>query len=157
MKHPPKLRTIGRREKIGLPEVDIPEIEAKVDTGAYTSALHFSELEVVEVKGRKRLRVVLLDDSYHAFHGKPVYFDYFKTKIIKNSFGQSEERFVVTTAVYLFDELIETDFSLSNRSDLRYPILLGRKFLRKRYQVDVSRTNVSDKWRKKKGNLPKGN
>lgn len=140
-------RVIGRAEQIGLPDVFIPEIEAKVDTGAFTSALHYSELDLVPHKGKVCLRVVLLDDSHHAFHGKPVFFDQFEKKIIRNSFGQTEERFVVTTRVHIFNEDILTEFSLSNRSDLRYPVLLGRKFLKRRFVVDVGKTNRSDKWR----------
>lgn len=54
-----------------------------------------------------------------------------------------EERYVITTGVLIFNKLIKTEFSLTDRSAMKYPILLGRKFLVKRFIVDVSLVNLS--------------
>jgi hypothetical protein len=67
----------------------------------------------------------------------------FKEKKIKSSFGQIEERFVIKTKIKLFDRVIRAEFSLSDRTEMKYPILLGRKLLRNRFIVDVSLYNLS--------------
>ena len=58
--------------------------------------------------------------------------------------GEVQERYVIRAVVRLFGEDFETEFSLSDRSDMRYPVLLGRSLLRQgRFVVDVMRRNVS--------------
>ena len=60
-----------------------------------------------------------------------------------------EQRFVISTFIRLFEEDIHLDITLADRSLMEYPVLLGRKLLKKRYIVDVSRTNQSLKERLK--------
>lgn len=59
-----------------------------------------------------------------------------------------EERYVITTDILIFNKRIKTEFSLSDRSTMKYPILLGRKLLAKRFVVDVAVTNLSFKNKK---------
>ena len=148
MKRPAK-RTLGRRELIDFPAFGLVGVEAKVDTGAYTSALHCADIRVetgVETGGETRpvLHVRLLDPDHPAFDGQPLTFADFSLRDIRSSNGEVQERYVIRAVVRLFGEDFETEFSLSDRSDMRYPVLLGRSLLRQgRFVVDVGRRNVS--------------
>jgi hypothetical protein len=143
-------RTIGRIDKIDLPGMNVFNVEAKVDTGAYTSSIHCSDIHVIKEENRQKLSFHILDDSIPGLIQREFITEDYKRKLIKNSFGHSEERFIIKTQVLIFGQLIETHFSLSNRDNMKYPILLGRRFLRKRFVVDVARKNLSYSRKQKK-------
>ncbi|MDZ7646224.1 MAG: RimK/LysX family protein [Cytophagales bacterium] len=62
---------------------------------------------------------------------------------MKNSFGEAELRYVIKTSIKIYDHLIRAEFSLSNRGNLRFPVLLGRKILRDRFLIDVTKKDLS--------------
>jgi hypothetical protein len=63
--------------------------------------------------------------------------------MIRNSFGVAELRYVIELRLVLFGEIIQTEFSLADRQQLRFPVLLGRRLLRNRFVVDVAQKNLS--------------
>lgn len=145
-----KKLTIGRRELVNFPELQLFEIEAKVDTGAYTSALHCTDIREERLPdGRLVIRFNLLDDSHPQYNHRPFEFHEFAVRDIKNSFGDIQQRYVIKTAIQVFDTIIEAEFSLSDRSDMRYPVLIGRMLLNRNFIVDVSRKYVAYKRRLK--------
>ncbi len=77
----------------------------------------------------------------------------YKKRRVKNSSGSSEQRFVVETTIVIFEEEYPITLSLSERSDMKYPILLGRKLLNKRFIVDTSKQNLSHKMKRKKNKI----
>jgi hypothetical protein len=139
---------IGRSDKIDLPDFGVSDISAKIDTGAYTSAIHSVNPKVSGTK-KKVLAFSIVDPGNSEVKGQRYHTEDFTEKIIRNSFGQIEKRYVIKTNILIFNKIIETQFSLSNRSEMRHPILLGRKFLKKGFVVDVSRFNLSYKIKKK--------
>lgn len=140
-------RIVGRRELVDFPQFQLWGVEAKVDTGAYTSAIHCSNIHLAtDADGRQRLHVQLLDPSHPDFDGRPMEFEEFGLRDIKSSNGDVQERYVIRAILRIFGEDFNTEFSLSDRSDMKYPVLLGRRLLRHgRFVVDVSRRNVSSK------------
>ena len=140
-------RIVGRRELVDFPQFQLWGVEAKVDTGAYTSAIHCSNIHLVtDAAGCQRLHVQLLDPSHPDFEGKPMEFADFSLRDIKSSNGEVQERYVIRAILRIFGEDFDTEFSLSDRSDMKYPVLLGRLLLRHgRFVVDVTRRNVSSK------------
>ena len=144
------MEIIGRSDRVDLPELGLLDIHAKIDTGAYTSSLHCSHVSVIDGK----LEFVLLDDEHPEFTGMKFSVEEFTQREIKNSFGVSELRYIIFTDIVIFGEVIHAAFSLSDRDNLKFPILLGRTILRKRFLVDVARTNLSFKQKRKK-NHPK--
>ena len=130
--------TIGRREYIDFIEWGLASIEAKVDTGAYGCALHCHHIEIVEIKGKKLLSFRLLDPSHPEYDEREYLAKEFRDKRVKSSSGQWEHRYTVVTGIKLGRETYEVEFSLTDRSEMKYPVLLGRKFLKKRFLVDVS-------------------
>lgn len=138
-----KLRIIGRRDRIDLPGLGYWDIKAKVDTGAYGSAIHCSHIKVVRRKGKNCLSFMLLDPEHPEFREEVHFAAHFSEKMVKNSSGEGEQRYIIKTEVVVFGKSITTDFSLTDRRDMKYPILLGRKFLRRRFMVDVRQKDLS--------------
>lgn len=136
---------IGRNEIIDLPSLQLFQVEAKIDTGANTSAIHYSRAEVIERGGKRVLHFNLLDPTHPQFNDKDFYAENFQQREVKNSFGDSEMRYIITTDVKIFDKIWTTELSLSNRGNLKFPILLGRRLLRQGFIVDVTKTKVSFK------------
>ena len=92
------------------------------------------------------LVVNLLDPGHEGADGRPLNFADFVLRDIRSSNGEVQERYVIRAAVQLYGELFEAEFSLSDRSDMKYPVLLGRSLLRQgRFVVDVARRNLSYK------------
>lgn len=126
--------TIGRLEHIALPGLGIARVEAKVDTGAYRSAIHYQRVHVRSVDGVKRLVV-----TFHmGGQRKTKAFKVYKRVAVKSSNGEVSKRYLISTTVRLNGHAVRTQFTLFDRSDMKYQVLLGRKFLRGRFVVDVS-------------------
>lgn len=136
-------RIIGRAELIDFPEWNLYNINAKIDTGAYTSSLHCHHIERIEEDGKEYVRFDLLDPSHETYNDKLLKLPIFKSKMVKSSNGVSEERFIVRTKLRLLDKELEAELSLTDRSEMRYPVLIGRKLIKGHFIVDVSKKYLS--------------
>ncbi len=143
-------KIIGRKEKISLPELGLKLVWAKVDTGAYTSSVHAEEIREEKVDGKKVLSFQVLLPGHKNFTGKRVTFENYREKIVKNSFGQVEKRYMIETEMELAREKFIAEITLTDRSSMKNAILLGRKILRNRFLVDVSGINLAKVYRTKK-------
>jgi hypothetical protein len=140
-------KVIGRRETVDFPDLGLSGIIAKIDTGAYTTALHCHNIHVREEGGRRVLCFQPLDPAQPAFTGEEKCFTDFSEKHIKNSFGEVEHRYIIKTRVRIARKVIKSVISLTDRGNMRYPVLIGRKLLKSRFVVDVSELCL---WEKKK-------
>jgi hypothetical protein len=127
-----QIKIIGRREFIDFPLLGISTIEAKIDTGAYTSAIHCDEITVIKNSNGKDILIFKLSPT------ETHECDSFSKKIIKNSFGEMEERYVIKTIIHIGKKKINTIISLTNRDNMRYPVLIGRRAIKGKFLVDVS-------------------
>lgn len=143
-------KIIGRKEKITLPELGLNLVWAKIDTGAYTSSLHAEDIREEEMDGKKVLKFQILMPKHQKFTGKTLVFEKYREKKVKNSFGQAEVRYLIETKIQLAGETYRAEFTLTDRSSMKNSILLGRKILRGKFLVDVSKTNLGKTYRKKK-------
>lgn len=146
IKKRPEKRLLGRRERIDLPALGLRGVVAKVDTGAYTSAIHCADLHLAAdpATGQPVLHVRLLDPEHPATDGQPLAFHEFAERNIRSSNGEVQARYVIRTVVRLYGEDFSAEFSLADRSDLKHPVLLGRSLLRQgRFVVDVARRDVA--------------
>lgn len=134
---------IGRKEDIDLPKLKLKDLDAKVDTGAYTSSLHCHHIKVKEIDGTKFLTFKLLDPEHASYQKKIFKFKNFERKYVKSSNGQKELRYVIKTTLRIYGIDIETEFSLTDRSSMKHPVLLGRKFINQGFIVDVSKKNIA--------------
>ncbi len=144
------LRTIGRRDLVDLPGLQLLEIDAKIDTGAYTSALHVKQIEAFDKEGEPWVRFKLDHPHHPAFNNKMIKMPVFAHKHIKSSTGQAEMRYIVRTQIVLFGRRYLAEFSLTDRSKMDFPVLLGRKLLYRKFIVDVTQKNLSFKHKVKR-------
>lgn len=129
------LEVIGRTMKLSFPEIDLDKISAKVDTGAYTSSIHCGSIEKI---GEKQVRCIFLDADSRGYSGKSYTFDIVKEVNVKSSNGIKERRIVIQTKVVVNEKEFDIYLTLTDRKDMKFPVLLGRKFLKNRFLVDVS-------------------
>jgi hypothetical protein len=134
-------QVIGMTDVTDLPDLGLFGVEAKVDTGAYTSALHCKDVRLVESEQGTLLSFCIIQHS--SALPQRFYSDTFTERTIRNSFGVAERRYVIKTKIVLFGRRIRAEFTLADRERMRYPILLGRKLLKNRFVVDVSQKNLS--------------
>lgn len=136
------LRHIGWREKVDIPELSLTGIRTKVDTGARTSVLHCRAIELVTRGGQNYVSFRPLEEGYPGGHHTCI-MPLHAERTIKNSFGQLEHRYVILTRIYMFGEMVDIELSLRDRSGMRFPMLLGRSFIRGKFIVDVGKFNLS--------------
>lgn len=146
------METIGRTDRADFPELSLTDINVKVDTGAFSSTIHSHHIKEVIGEGDDHIEFQLLDPTHPKYTGEVFRTKKYHKRAVKNSFGKSEVRFFVDTLIILFGEEYPIELSLSERSDMKYPILIGRKLLSRRFVVDTSKKNLSFK---KKGNMNK--
>lgn len=143
-----KRHTLGRTERVDLPLWNIENIEAKIDTGAFTSSVHCHHIEEVHKSGATFIQFNLLDPEHPAYNEQLFVFPIHDKREVKSSNGQTELRYFVKTKILLFGNEYDIELSLTDRSEMKFPILIGRKFIRRNhFLVDVTKKNQSLKQR----------
>ena len=138
------LKIIGRTELVDLPEWSFNDLEAKIDTGAYTSSLHCHHLDPFEKEGERWVRFYLLDPDHEAYNEQKIEMPIHDQREVKSSNGEIELRYFVQTRILFYDQEYLIEFSLADRSAMKFPLLIGRKFLKKGpFIVDITQTNLS--------------
>ena len=132
--HEPKV--IGRHVRVSLPELGVKNVRAKVDTGAYSGAFHAEKIcEVPAKNGKTHLR-------FKVSKGKMVEFADFHTRKVISSSGHVSERYAITTPIEIQGQAYPIVLTLTDRSSMKRPMLIGRSFLRTHgYLVDVTKIN----------------
>lgn len=120
------VKLFGMCEYVSIPELKLYNILAKVDTGAYSGALHCSKIEEVvrESDGKKILKFT---PSYNHSHSMEI--EKYARSYIRSSTGHREKRYLFDTIIVIKEVEYKVRIGLSNRSDMSYEILLGRRFL----------------------------
>ena len=140
-----RLEVIGRLERIDFPDWDLFDIDAKIDTGAYTSSLHCHHIEPFKKEGKPYIKFNLLDPSHNIYNDKLFKLPIYDTKMIKSSNGETEERFIIKTTIHILGRSYEVELSLTDRSEMKYPVLIGRKLISGNFIVDVSKKYLAKK------------
>lgn len=132
---------IGWRECVGLPEIGLPAIEAKIDTGARTSALHAEDVETFTRDGVPWVRFhVPHGDRLHAADCTAPLVD---LRHVKNTSGEPEERLVIETMLRLNKRHWRIEVTLADRTNMTLPLILGRTALRRhRVLVDPGKSHL---------------
>ncbi len=130
---------IGRNELIGFPKYELTHVPAKVDTGAYRSAIHATN--IVEKNGV--LTFTILDGHVQSPElRQTISTDKYRKVRVTNSFGVREERYEVKLRIKLGHRVFNASFSLADRSRNAFPVLIGREMLNGRFIVDTSVVRV---------------
>jgi len=128
--------TLGWEEWVALPDLGLPAVLAKVDTGAKTSSLHAFMIEPYGREGARRVRF-----GIHPIPERPDIQIYCSGELIDqreitSSNGESEWRYVIRTPIRIGDEEWPIEISLTNRESMQYRMLIGRSALRQNITVD---------------------
>ncbi|MCD4757839.1 MAG: RimK/LysX family protein [Arcobacteraceae bacterium] len=132
-------KIVGKRELISIIDLELFDLDAKVDTGADSNALHCDHIDIVG----DTVSFTLLDEVHEAYHGKRMTFPIYKIKKVKSSNGQLQERPAIKVSVNFMGKKYKSVISLTNRADMKYPMLIGRRFLSGKFLVDVSKEYLS--------------
>lgn len=133
---------IGWKEWCALPELNIREIKAKIDTGACSSALHAEVLSITEYGGQKFIRFKIFPHQGDRYAPKICKARLIANRFVMSSSGHREKRFVIRTKVTVGKTTFSTDITLTDRSPLRFRMLLGRLALRKNFLIDPGKSHL---------------
>lgn len=136
--------TIGRFDKADFPGLDLENIAVKVDSGAYTSSIHCNNIK--EEKGI--LKCTFLDEEHPLYNGRTYRFSDYDIVFVKSSNGIVQKRYQIPTTITIFGKTRKISLSLSSRQEMRFPVLLGRKFITRKFVVDTEYYDLSFKQKK---------
>ena len=146
----PAQATIGWREWAALPDLNLPAIKAKIDTGARTSALHAFLIEPYAADGIDMLRFLIHPIQHnHGFQVEchaPVH-DF---REVTDSGGHREMRYVIQSKVVIGENAWPIELTLTNRDTMRFRMLLGRRAMENRFVVDPGASYVNGRLRPRK-------
>jgi len=124
---------IGAVETVTIRELNNYRVHAKIDTGAKSSSLHCDTIRLekgivqFEIHGKGHA-------SPHHTYEMPAAM----IETVRSSNGIAQQRIFVKMTVEIGSTAVETLVSLTDRSSMKYPMLIGRRFLAGRFLVDCS-------------------
>lgn len=128
---------IGWSECVDLPDLGLSRIKAKIDTGAATSSIHATRVNPLMVDGQ------LIVEFWFRAHRREPARKYrapgVELRHIKSSNGAVELRYVIETTMILGNVRWRGHMTLANRTTMTFPILIGRRALRRGFRVDCRR------------------
>ena len=136
---------IGNCEWCAFPELGIPAIKARVDSGAKTSCLHAFDIELFERDGASWVRFEvhpLQKNQRVSFAREAKVVDRRK---VKSSSGEVEKRYVITSRLEIGESGWPVELTLTNRDSMGYRMLLGREAMRGRVIIDPDETYLLGK------------
>lgn len=125
---------------MSLPDLNIDHIKCKVDTGARTSALHAFLVEPLVEDGKQRVRFGIRPLQSDPSIEHICLADVLEERIVADSGGHRERRFVIETSIVVCGEPITAEVTLTGRETMRFRMLLGRTALCGRFRVDSARS-----------------
>lgn len=132
-------KIVGRVDKVDFSELNLFNIAVKIDTGAYTSAIHCSKI----IEENDTLKCTFESKGHPNFNSKEIIFKNYTYTDVKSSNGFKENRFKIKSEVVFFGKKYKINLTLSTRDDMKFPVLIGRQFLNKKFLVDVDLENQS--------------
>lgn len=139
----PDLKCIGWREWVSLPQLGVPSIKAKIDTGARTSALHVSHIH--RIPGTNRIEFKIHPLQKHSQPETIATAEMIEERSIKSSNGETSLRPVILTDLKVGDRSFPIELTLVNRDMMGFRMLLGREAIRKRYLVNPGKSFLTNK------------
>lgn len=133
-------KTIGWREWVQMPELGVPEIKAKVDTGADNASLHAFNIEVFDNDGLPHVRFEVHPRQRRAKPSILCTAPLVSQRKVKNPGGRREMRPVIRTSLVVGGEEIDALVNLTTRDEMTFRLLLGRQTIRGKFVVDPGRS-----------------
>lgn len=130
------LGVIGWREWVGLPELGVHRIKAKIDTGARSSALHVFDIEPFQRDGRKMVRFVVAAEQRTRHDSTPAEAELIDERVVRSSGGHEQHRPVIMTQLTIGGRTWPIELTLTRRDEMGFRLLVGRQAIRRRFLVD---------------------
>lgn len=125
-----KLLTLGWREWVSLPDLGLPAIKAKIDTGARTSAIHASNIERFRHEnGDDWVSFIVMPIQRITGITRQCQAPLVDIRKVTDSGGHSEERFFISTQLVIGEQTRTVEITLAQRTDMLFRMLLGRTTL----------------------------
>lgn len=151
-----RLPTIGWREWVGLPDLGIRQIKAKVDTGARSSSLHAFDVQVFERDGAKWVRFQIHPAQRNDTKVVEAEAKVLEFRSVRSSSGKAALRPVILTHVELLGISWPIELTLASRDKMGFRMLLGREAFRGKFLVDAGKSYFGGKpVRRKKKSISK--
>jgi hypothetical protein len=144
-----KRTMIGWREWVGLPDLGIHLIKAKIDTGARTSALHAFSLRPFVSGNKQKISFDIHPYQHDNQETVTCTADIVDKRLVTDSGGHTEERYVIETPITVSDQTWSIEITLTERESMLFRMLLGRSAIRKRFLINPGRSFVATKAIKK--------
>jgi hypothetical protein len=144
-----ELPLIGWREWLALPQLSLPTLKAKIDTGARSSSLHVDVVEEFQRDGATWLRFFVATGRRGAVDVRceaPA----FDRRAVTDSGGHVTSRWFIRTAVRLAGVEWDAEINLTNRGNMMFPMLLGRSAIGGRFRVDPQLSYACGRPRRRK-------
>lgn len=141
---------LGWREWVALPDLGLPAIKAKVDTGARTSALHAFLIEPYQRDGVDMLRFLIHPIQQNQAFSVECHCPVYDFREVTDSGGHREMRYVIQSRVVIGGAGSTVELTLTNRDTMRFRMLLGRRAMEGRFVVDPEASYVNGKLRARK-------
>ena len=140
-----QLMTLGWREWVSLPDLGLPQIKAKVDTGARTSAIHAFALKTYDEGGLERVEFRMHPNQRDTDTVVVCDAAVVDKRIVTDSGGHKEERLVIETTLRIGDHEWSIEATLTARDDMLFRMLIGRTAMKGRFVVNPGRSYVVGK------------
>lgn len=150
MKRVREIQEIGWREYVSLPQLEIPVVKAKVDTGARTSALHVSEVRYVKRRGKTYVRFLVHPRQKSTRPAVRCEAPLLEYRVVRSSNGARSVRPVIQTAIQIGDQSWDIELTLVNRDQMGFRMLLGRNGVLPGLRVNPHRSYLKSPSAKKR-------
>ena len=140
-----QLMTLGWREWVTLPDLGLPHIKAKVDTGARTSAIHAFALKTYEKDGAERVEFRMHPNQKDVETVVVCDAAVIDKRVVTDSGGHKEERLVIETTLRIGEHEWPIEATLTARDDMLFRMLIGRTAMKGRVVVNPGRSYVVGK------------
>lgn len=136
---------IGWQEWVELPDLDVPAIRAKIDTGARTSSIHAYKIKEFKKNNKDYVRFEVHPVQRNKLVKRVCELPIVDRRVVRSSGGECEERPVVRTNIVLGNETWEIELNLTNRDYMGFRMLLGRQALAKKVLINSGVTYLHGK------------
>lgn len=137
---PDELIVVGWREWIQIPELGIPYIKVKVDTGAKTSALHAKKIQTFKERGALWVSFEMMPLQGRSDVRVSCMSEVIDHRVVSDSGGHREKRYVIESNLIVGTHVFSCEITLTDRESMRFRMLLGREAMENRILVDPSKS-----------------
>lgn len=137
--------TVGWREWLSLPDLGIPAIKAKIDTGARTSAIHAYYVERYKRSNKDYLRFGVHPLQKRRDLALTCVAELLDQRVVSDSGGHREHRWVIETKLCIVEEMWPIEITLTDRDSMIFRMLLGRTAMVDRIIVDPKGSYLAGK------------